>query len=73
MTVCILNEKKVPLKGQTIVLIFGTSIELHLNLPQNCHTKNCTRHYAKPLLGAGVLSVVSLLSIFYGCLGGLAW
>ena len=26
MTVCILNEKKVPLKGQTIVLIFGTSI-----------------------------------------------
>ena len=23
---------------------------LHLNLPQNCHTKHCTRHYAKPLL-----------------------
>jgi hypothetical protein len=21
-----------------------------LNLPQNCHTKHCTRHYAKPLL-----------------------
>lgn len=28
-----------------------TSFEkLHLNQPQNCHTKHCTRHYAKPLL-----------------------
>ncbi len=24
--------------------------ELYLNLPQNGHTKHCTRHYAKPLL-----------------------
>ena len=26
---------------------------------KNCHTKHITRHYAKPLLPAGVLSVVS--------------
>ena len=29
--------------------------ELNLNLPQNCHTKHCTPHYAKPLLPAGLL------------------
>jgi hypothetical protein len=29
--------------------------ELHLNLPQNWHAKHCTRHYAKPLLPAGLL------------------
>jgi hypothetical protein len=22
--------------------------KLHLNLPLNCHTEHCTRHYAKP-------------------------
>lgn len=34
-----------------------SSIEkLHLNQPQNCHTKHYTRHYAKLLLAAGVLS-----------------
>jgi hypothetical protein len=40
--------------------------ELHLNLPQNCHTKHCTRHYAKPMLVAGVHVVryLFLLSIF---------
>ncbi len=29
--------------------------ELHLNKPQNCHTKHYTRHYAKPLLCAAFL------------------
>jgi len=29
-----------------------------LNLPQNCHTKHHTRHYAKPLLPAGILVVL---------------
>jgi hypothetical protein len=30
--------------------------ELHLNLPQNCHTKHCTRHYAKPPVGCWHMS-----------------
>src|SRR5690606_32282602 len=34
--------------------------ELHLNLPQNCHTKHCTRHYAKLLLCAALLSLSSV-------------
>ena len=37
-----------------------SSIEaLHLNLPQNCHTKHRTRHYAKPLLWAGLFRLLS--------------
>jgi len=50
--------------------------ELHLNLPQNCHTKHCTRHYAKPLLGAGLLSfvlIVCQLSVGTGTLFAKFW
>jgi len=35
-----------------------------LNLPQNCHTKHCTRHYAKPLLAAALLSLSSVCQLF---------
>jgi hypothetical protein len=34
--------------------------KLHLNLPLNCHTEHCTRHYAKPLLSAVLLAVNAL-------------
>jgi hypothetical protein len=34
--------------------------KLHLNLPLNCHTEHCTRHYAKPLLSAALLSFNTL-------------
>jgi hypothetical protein len=36
--------------------------ELHLNIAQNCHTKHCTRHYAKPML-ADVALVLTLLVV----------
>jgi hypothetical protein len=35
-----------------------------LSLPQNCHTKHCTRHYAKPLLATGVHSYQSVCYLF---------
>jgi len=38
--------------------------ELHLNLPENCHTKHCTRHYAKPLLCAALLFLLSVNQSF---------
>jgi len=34
---------------------------LLFDYPQNCHTKHCTRHYAKPLLCAALISVIVLL------------
>jgi hypothetical protein len=38
--------------------------ELHLNLPQNCHTKHCTRHYAKTLLCAALLFLLPVFQSF---------
>ncbi len=43
---------------------------MHFNLPQNCQTKHCNRHYAKPLLPAGsekhVLDFISCLDSIIG-------
>jgi hypothetical protein len=38
-----------------------------LNLPQICHTKHCTRHYAKPLLCAALLVLSSVCQSFSVC------
>jgi len=48
--------------------------ELHLNLPLSCHTKHCTRHYAKPLLPAALLFLSSVFQSFgVGFCRALAW
>ena len=39
--------------------------EPYLNLPTKCHTKHCTRHYAKPLLGAALLLLSSFVTKFF--------
>ena len=39
--------------------------ELHLNLSQNCHTKYCTRHYAKPLLAEAFFRMLFVLILSF--------
>ncbi|MFO0477277.1 MAG: hypothetical protein ACK50L_00670 [Bacteroidota bacterium] len=57
MTVCILNEKKVPLKGQTIVLIFGTSILLNIIEIENLNTL-LEKYSARKLISKGEQVIV---------------
>jgi hypothetical protein len=46
--------------------------ELHLNLPKNCHTKHCTRLYAKPLLCVLCSVFVCLTIVVPMCVGLVA-
>jgi hypothetical protein len=42
----------------------------HFKFTKNFHTKHCTTTFAKPLLGACVLSLIAFLSIVFTVLAG---
>jgi len=44
-----MNANGLALGAVTDLYDKSSTEELHLNLPQNCDTKHCTRHFPKPL------------------------